>query len=96
MDYFRARGCFSEQASGVAVCAHVLVLANLGAPVVRAYTPICAPGTRGRFTLAVKVYRAHVHPDFPQGGAMSQHLDSLQVGLCLIRMDVIEMLCRPI
>ena len=48
-------------------------------PVVRAYTPICAPGARGHFTLALKVYRANVHKGFPQGGAMSQYLDGLQV-----------------
>ena len=45
----------------------------------RAYTPICAPEARGHFTLALKVYRANVHKGFPQGGAMSQYLDNLQV-----------------
>ena len=38
-----------------------------------------APGARGDFTLALKVYRANVHPEHPRGGAMSQYLDSLQV-----------------
>ena len=30
--------------------------------------------------LCVQVYKANVHPKFPQGGKMSQHLDSLKVG----------------
>ena len=45
----------------------------------RAYTPICAPGALGHFTLALKVYRANVHPEHPLGGRMSQYLDHLQV-----------------
>lgn len=30
--------------------------------------------------LVVKVYKANVHPKFPDGGKMSQHLDSLSIG----------------
>lgn len=29
---------------------------------------------------AVKVYFKDVHPKFPEGGKMSQHLDSLSIG----------------
>ena len=28
----------------------------------------------------IKVYKAGVHPKFPEGGKMSQHLDSLEIG----------------
>lgn len=35
----------------------------------------------------MQVYRANEHPKFPQGGLMSQHLDSLPVGLGSIDID---------
>ena len=30
--------------------------------------------------LVIKVYFANVHPRFPEGGKMSQHLESLKIG----------------
>jgi cytochrome-b5 reductase len=30
--------------------------------------------------LVIKVYFANVHPRFPEGGKMSQHLESLSLG----------------
>ncbi|KAH8032101.1 hypothetical protein HPB51_023085 [Rhipicephalus microplus] len=35
---------------------------------------------QGYFDLVVKVYFRNVHPKFPEGGKMSQHLESLSVG----------------
>lgn len=46
----------------------------------RSYTPITGDEVLGSVTFLVKVYKANVHPKFPDGGVMSQHLDSLRVG----------------
>ena len=39
--------------------------------VMRAYTPITGDETPGHFDLLVKIYRANVHPRFPDGGKLS-------------------------
>ncbi len=46
----------------------------------RAYTPTSTNSDKGFFDLLVKVYFKGTDPEFPLGGAMSQHLDSLSVG----------------
>jgi len=51
----------------------------------RSYTPVTSDEVLGSVTFVIKVYKAGVHPKFPEGGKMSQHLDSLQIG------DSIEM-----
>jgi len=51
-----------------------------GKPVLRAYTPITDDSTLGHVDLLVKVYFKGVHPSFPDGGKMSQHLDSMKIG----------------
>jgi cytochrome-b5 reductase len=48
--------------------------------VMRSYTPVTDNSTVGEVSLVVKVYRSDVHPKFPDGGKMSQHLDSLKIG----------------
>jgi len=49
-------------------------------PVMRAYTPVSDNTTLGEIVLVIKVYRAGVHEKFPEGGKLSQHLDSLKIG----------------
>jgi cytochrome-b5 reductase len=51
----------------------------------RSYTPTTGDETLGQVTFVIKVYKAGVHPKFPDGGKMSQHLDTLKIG------DTIEM-----
>ena len=46
----------------------------------RSYTPTTGDETLGTVTFVIKVYKANVHPKFPAGGKMSQHLDSLNIG----------------
>jgi len=46
----------------------------------RSYTPVSGDETLGRVTFVIKVYKAGVHPKFPDGGKMSQYLDSLSIG----------------
>ena len=51
-----------------------------GELVVRPYTPTSSDDDKGFFDLVLKVYKAGIHPKFPEGGKMSQYLDSLQPG----------------
>lgn len=51
-----------------------------GKGVQRSYTPTTGDETLGTVTFVIKVYKANVHPKFPAGGKMSQHLDSLNIG----------------
>lgn len=46
----------------------------------RSYTPVSGDETPGTVTFIIKVYKSGVHPKFPDGGKMSQHLDSLSIG----------------
>ena len=46
----------------------------------RSYTPTTGNDTPGSVTFVIKVYKANVRPKFPEGGKMSQHLDSLNIG----------------
>lgn len=51
-----------------------------GKLVVRSYTPVSSDDTKGYVDLVIKVYFKNVHPKFPEGGKMSQHLESLAIG----------------
>jgi len=70
-----------EQRLGLPVGQHVHLIENLdGNMVIRAYTPTTSDETKGHFELVIKVYFKDVHPKFPDGGKMTQHLESLNVG----------------
>ena len=47
---------------------------------IRPYTPVSSDEDHGFMDLVVKVYMKGVHPKFPEGGKMSQHLDELKIG----------------
>jgi len=47
---------------------------------IRSYTPVSSDDDKGFVDLVVKVYKKNVHPKFPEGGKMTQHLDSLNIG----------------
>lgn len=51
-----------------------------GELVLRAYTPTSSDDDLGHFDLVIKVYKAGVHPRFPDGGKMSQYLEGMRVG----------------
>lgn len=51
-----------------------------GELVCRKYTPISEIDTQGYIDFVIKVYRKDVHPRFPDGGIMSQHMESLEKG----------------
>ncbi|NXD77884.1 NB5R3 reductase, partial [Halcyon senegalensis] len=66
---------------GLPVGQHIYLSARVdGALVVRPYTPVSSDDDKGFVDLVVKVYARGVNPKFPDGGKMSQYLDSLKIG----------------
>uniref|UniRef100_A0A8C9VBB7 NADH-cytochrome b5 reductase n=1 Tax=Scleropages formosus TaxID=113540 RepID=A0A8C9VBB7_SCLFO len=60
---------------------HVYLSAKVGGNlVIRAYTPVSSDKDQGFVDLVVKVYYKNSHPKYPEGGKMSQYLDSLSIG----------------
>jgi len=71
----------SQHCLGLPIGQHIYLSARInGSLVVRPYTPTSSDEDLGHFDLVIKVYFANVHPRFPEGGKMSQHLDSLSLG----------------
>jgi cytochrome-b5 reductase len=74
-----------DQRLGLPIGQHLSLKADIGgAEIKRAYTPISSDDDRGYFDLMIKVYFANVHPKFPEGGKMSQHLEQLKIGECIL------------
>ncbi|XP_022364429.1 NADH-cytochrome b5 reductase 1 isoform X1 [Enhydra lutris kenyoni] len=70
---------------GLPVGKHVYLSARIdGSLVIRPYTPVTSDEDQGYVDLVIKVYMKGVHPKFPEGGKMSQYLNSLKIG------DVVE------
>lgn len=70
-----------EHCLGLPIGQHINLSARInGSLVVRTYTPTSSDEDLGYVDLVIKVYSSHVHPQFPDGGKMSQHLDSLAIG----------------
>ncbi|EEF48413.1 nitrate reductase, putative [Ricinus communis] len=70
-----------DQVLGLPVGKHIFLCATIDEKLcMRAYTPTSTIDVVGYFDLVIKVYFKGVHPKFPNGGLMSQHLDSLQLG----------------
>jgi len=68
-----------EHVLGLPVGQHLLIKGKKdGRTVIRAYTPV-GDGV-GYVDFVIKVYFANVHPKFPEGGALSQTMELLQVG----------------
>ncbi|KAJ8258376.1 hypothetical protein COCON_G00173880 [Conger conger] len=66
---------------GLPVGKHIYLSARIdGNLVVRPYTPVSSDDDHGFVDLVVKIYFRNVHPKFPEGGKMSQYLESLSVG----------------
>ncbi|XP_015197684.1 NADH-cytochrome b5 reductase 1 [Lepisosteus oculatus] len=65
---------------GLPVGKHVYLSARIdGNLVVRPYTPVSSDDDKGFVDLVVKIYFKNVNPKFPEGGKMSQYLESLQI-----------------
>ncbi|XP_066523025.1 NADH-cytochrome b5 reductase 3 [Hoplias malabaricus] len=66
---------------GLPVGQHIYLSAKIdGNLVVRPYTPVSSDDDKGFVDLVVKIYYKNTHPKFPEGGKMSQYLDSLRIG----------------
>lgn len=71
----------SEHILGLPVGQHIHLSAQIdGELTIRSYTPVSSDDDKGFVDLVVKVYRKNVHPKFPQGGKMTQHLDEMKIG----------------
>ncbi|KAJ8259611.1 hypothetical protein GJAV_G00171440 [Gymnothorax javanicus] len=70
-----------EHILGLPVGKHVYLSARIdGSLVVRPYTPVSSDDDKGFVDLVVKIYFKNVNPKFPEGGKMSQYLESLRLG----------------
>ncbi|KAB5536983.1 hypothetical protein PHYPO_G00113540 [Pangasianodon hypophthalmus] len=66
---------------GLPVGKHVYLSARIdGDLIVRPYTPVSSDDDKGFVDLVVKIYFKNVNPKFPEGGKMSQYLESLKLG----------------
>lgn len=73
---------------GLPVGKHIAVSAEMANPrtggdkqyVARHYTPVSDDTLLGSVELVVKIYGQNEHPRFPDGGWMSQYLDSMKIG----------------
>lgn len=73
-----------DQVLGLPVGKHIFLCAAIDDKLcMRAYTPTSGIDEVGFFELVVKIYFKGVHPKFPNGGLMSQYLDSLPLGATL-------------
>jgi len=71
----------ADQQLGLPIGNHIVLVMKInGDLVIRKYTPISPVDQKGSFDLVVKVYFKGVHPKFPEGGKMTQHLESLKIG----------------
>ncbi|KAK1558278.1 hypothetical protein Q3G72_000649 [Acer saccharum] len=73
-----------NQVLGLTVGKHIFLCASIdGKLCMRDYTPTSSVDEVGHFDLLVKIYFKGVHPKFPDGGLMSQYLDSMSIGSSL-------------
>lgn len=69
---------------GLPIGQNIQVRASInGEEVIRAYTPVSSDDDLGHMDLLIKVYFKNVHPNFPNGGLMSQYIHELDVGQTL-------------
>lgn len=73
-----------DQVLGLPVGKHIFLCATVNDKLcMRAYTPTSTIDEVGYFELVVKIYFKGVVPRFPDGGLMSQYLDSIPLGTIL-------------
>ncbi|KAM3858950.1 NADH-cytochrome b5 reductase 3 [Diretmus argenteus] len=69
-----------EHVLGLPIGQHIYLSARIdGKLVVRPYTPVSSDDDKGYVDLVVKIYFKDVNPKFPEGGKMSQYLESLKI-----------------
>ncbi|XP_008794525.2 nitrate reductase [NADH]-like [Phoenix dactylifera] len=74
----------SDQVLGLPIGKHIFLCATIdGKLCMRPYTPTSPVDEVGHFELLIKIYFKGENPKFPNGGLMSQHLESLPMGSIL-------------
>uniref|UniRef100_A0AAX7SI46 NADH-cytochrome b5 reductase n=1 Tax=Astatotilapia calliptera TaxID=8154 RepID=A0AAX7SI46_ASTCA len=69
-----------EHVLGLPIGQHIYLSAKIdGKLVVRPYTPVSSDDDKGFVDLVVKIYFKDINPKFPEGGKMSQYLESLRI-----------------
>jgi cytochrome-b5 reductase len=53
----------------------------------RKYTPTSEISNRGFVDFVIKIYRKNVHPRFPEGGVMTQYLETLEPNKSFMLME---------
>jgi len=77
-----------EHVLGLPTGAHVYLSATVkGDLCSRPYTPVSSDDDHGYVDFVIKVYFANTHPKFPEGGKMTQHMESLSIGDSLTFVD---------
>ena len=70
-----------DQRLGLPIGQHMSLKAGIdGKDVMRSYTPISSDDDKGCVDFMIKVYFPNVHPKFPEGGKMTQHLERMRIG----------------
>ncbi|XP_060525609.1 NADH-cytochrome b5 reductase 3 isoform X2 [Cylas formicarius] len=70
-----------EHVLGLPVGQHVQLSARVGDDlVIRSYTPVSSDDDHGYVDFVIKVYFKNVHPKFPDGGVLTQYIESLKIG----------------
>jgi len=62
---------------------HIAIHANAGIgglSIRRKYTPISKFDQKGSFDMLIKIYRPNSHPEFPGGGRLTPHLETMKIG----------------
>ncbi|XP_043083495.1 NADH-cytochrome b5 reductase 2 [Puntigrus tetrazona] len=71
----------SSHVLGLPIGQHVYLSAKVnGNLVIRAYTPVSSDEDQGHVDLVVKIYYKNTHPNYPEGGKMSQYLNDMKIG----------------
>jgi len=66
---------------GLPIGQHIYLSATIDDQLtVRPYTPVSSDDDKGYFDLVIKVYFKNTNPRFPDGGKMSQYVESLKIG----------------
>ncbi|XP_066156550.1 NADH-cytochrome b5 reductase 2 [Euwallacea fornicatus] len=70
-----------EHVLGLPIGQHIHLYAKVNNDlVIRSYTPVSSDDDHGYVDIVIKVYFKNVHPKFPNGGLMTQYLESLKIG----------------
>ncbi|KAF8030397.1 hypothetical protein BT93_E2743 [Corymbia citriodora subsp. variegata] len=73
-----------DQVLGLPVGKHIFLCGTIEDKLcMRAYTPTSGVDVVGYFELVIKIYFKNVHPKYPNGGLMTQYLESLPLGSVL-------------